>query len=330
MKKHNKSNDQYDEEQFTEIKFENSAENIMTNMQKAFSKGIIKKFTPSKKRYISWEEILMKLSKIDTPKRIVYGVPKNGMIVAGYLQNAKITPNIDEADIILDDLVDSGRTMDFYQTKYPNKHFYALFDKQLDNSNDWYIFPWEKEQMDRDNIQDNISRVIQFLGEDQNREGLKDTPDRVAKMYQEIFSGYNQNPEEIFTCFEEESYDQIILLKDIELYSMCEHHMLPFFGKAHIAYIPNGKIVGISKLARLLNIYSKRLQIQERIGEEITSDLMELLDAKGAACIIEATHMCMRMRGVEKQNSIMTTSSMEGVFRDDSTARLELLQLINS
>jgi len=132
------------------------------------------------------------------------------------------------------------------------------------------------------------------------------------------------------TTFSADGYDQIILLKDIELYSMCEHHMLPFFGKAHVAYIPHPdkKIVGISKLARLVDIYARRLQIQERIGEQVTSALMKYLEPQGAACIIEAVHMCMRMRGVAKQQSIMCTSSLKGAFFTSAGARIELMSLI--
>jgi GTP cyclohydrolase IA len=175
-----------------------------------------------------------------------------------------------------------------------------------------------------------IRQQLSFIGEDPDREGIKDTPRRIVKMWGEIFKGYEQRPEDVLTVFSADGYDQMILLKDIELYSMCEHHMVPFYGKAHIAYLPDpeGKIVGISKLARLLDIYAKRMQIQERIGDQVTTALMNLLQPKGAACVIEATHMCMRMRGVEKQNSVMVTSSMKGVFLTDSAAKDELMTLI--
>lgn len=180
-------------------------------------------------------------------------------------------------------------------------------------------------------ISDCILAILPLLGEDEKREGLKDTPTRVNKAYDEIFKGYYQNPAECFKVFDSESYDQMVLLKDVEMYSMCEHHMLPFFGKAHVAYIPKEKIIGISKLARLLEVYSRRLQIQERIGEQVTTDLMKYLDPLGAACIIEANHLCMRMRGVGKQNSIMVTSSLKGVFLKDNiqgaAAREELMRL---
>lgn len=187
-----------------------------------------------------------------------------------------------------------------------------------------------QEQIDR--AQRLIRSQVEIIGEDPFREGLKDTPKRVVRMWDEIFSGYSQDPRNLLTTFDSGGYDQIVLLKDIELYSMCEHHMLPFFGKAHVAYIPgkNEKVIGISKLARLLDIYAKRLQIQERIGKQVTAAIMEHLEAAGAACIIEATHMCMRMRGVEKQNSVMTTSSMRGTFLEFPGTRNELMQLIKT
>lgn len=173
-----------------------------------------------------------------------------------------------------------------------------------------------------------VSKLLYEIGEDVQRSGLIDTPKRVVKSWDQLFSGYNQQPKDVLTVFDEK-YDEIILLKNIELYSMCEHHMLPFIGKAHVAYIPNGKsIVGISKLARLVEIFARRLQIQERIGMQVTQALMELLEPQGAACIIEAQHLCMQMRGVEKQNSVMVTSDLKGVFRDNAEARNELLNLI--
>jgi len=172
-----------------------------------------------------------------------------------------------------------------------------------------------------------VSDMLVAIGEDPRREGLLDTPKRVVKMWREIYSGYQKDPKDIFTVFDEPC-DQMVLLKNIELYSMCEHHMLPFYGKAHIAYIPDGKVIGISKLARLLDIFAKRLQIQERIGQQVTAALMENLAPLGAACIIEATHMCMRMRGVEKQNSIMMTSSVTGVFANNPSTKNELFTLI--
>lgn len=173
-----------------------------------------------------------------------------------------------------------------------------------------------------------IHEILKDIGENPEREGLLNTPKRVVKSWGEIYSGYGHTAAELFTTFDSDGYDQIVLLKDIEIYSMCEHHMLPFFGKAHVAYIPKGRVIGISKLARLVDMYARRLQIQERIGEQVTDALMEYLQPEGAACIIEAVHMCMRMRGVAKQQSVMTTSSLRGAFFDNSAARSELMRLI--
>lgn len=158
--------------------------------------------------------------------------------------------------------------------------------------------------------------------------GLKRTPERVAKSFQEIFSGYGQEPADIFVEFEE-SYDEVVLVKDVEFFSVCEHHMLPFFGKVHIAYRPrDNKVVGLSKLIRLVDCFAHRLQIQERLCQDITSALMVHLEPYGAACIIQATHLCMQMRGVRKQEPTAITSSLEGEFREDPAMRAELFQLM--
>jgi GTP cyclohydrolase I len=177
-------------------------------------------------------------------------------------------------------------------------------------------------------LEKEIQKAIEYVGDDPQREGLRDTPKRIVRSWKELFCGYNLDPSDLFKTFDGEGYDQIVLLKDIELYSMCEHHWLPFFGKAHVAYIPRGRVIGISKLARLVEVFARRLQIQERIGEQVTKELMDHLKPAGAACIIEATHMCMRMRGVGKQNSVMVTSSVKGAFLGDASAKSELLSLI--
>jgi len=177
-------------------------------------------------------------------------------------------------------------------------------------------------------IEDIVVRQLQYINEDSEREGLKDTPKRVVKSWDFLFSGYKQDPKKLITTFAAEGYNEIVLLKNIEVYSMCEHHLLPFFGKAHIAYIPEKKVIGISKLARILDIYARRAQIQERLGNQVTNLLMKELKPKAAACIIEAQHLCMLMRGVQKQNSVMTTSSLKGAFMNNAKTREELLMLI--
>lgn len=284
------------------------------------------------KNYLTWGFVLSRLKEIDKPENIVYGIPSGGMIACAFLKQATVTHDPRFANLIIDDIVDSGATKEKYTTLYPEIEFWAIFNKQeLPNNvkSDWVSFPWEQDHpKGKLTVDQNIVRSLQYLGEDVTREGLLDTPKRVIKSWGEIYKGYNQKPEDILTTFAADGYDQIVLLKDIELYSMCEHHMLPFFGKAHVAYIPGKKVIGISKLARLVDIYARRLQIQERIGDQVTSALMEHLQPLGAACIIEATHMCMRMRGVAKQNSIMTTSSIKGVFMDNPAAKSELMELL--
>ena len=180
------------------------------------------------------------------------------------------------------------------------------------------------------NKEDLIRGILQELGEDVNREGLKETPARIVRSWNEIYAGYRQKVASIFTTFTETNgYSQLVVCKNIELYSTCEHHMLPFFGVAHVAYLPDEKVIGLSKLPRLVDIFARRLQIQERIGEQVTDAIMEHLKPKGAACIIEAVHMCTRMRGVQKQNSSMVTASLKGCFLEDLAIRTELMQLIN-
>jgi len=185
----------------------------------------------------------------------------------------------------------------------------------------------------RDEALSAIETIVRYIeGVDgELREGLSRTPSRVIDSYEEIFSGYSGDAMDILdSTFNAEGYDGIVLLRDIEFHSTCEHHLQPFSGRAHIAYIPIDRIVGISKLARLLDMHAKRLQNQERITKGITDDLMSYLEPKGCAAIIEAQHGCMRCRGVRKQNSVMTTSSMRGAFFDKSEARSELMQLIRS
>ena len=174
-----------------------------------------------------------------------------------------------------------------------------------------------------------IRELLLHIGEDPNREGLKKTPERVAKAYDFLTSGYRQDPMEVLTkAVFAEPYDEMVLCRDIDYYSLCEHHMLPFFGRCHVAYIPDGKIVGLSKIPRLVEIFSRRLQVQERLTSQIAECLMEGLNPLGVAVVMEGLHMCMVMRGVEKQNSFAMTSSMLGVFRTEMATRNEFLNLI--
>ena len=269
----------------------------------------------------------------------IYGIPRGGVPLAVALSlqfGIPIVEKPEDGTIIVDDIIDSGKT----RNKYPNHDFICLHMKaDADISacsgrtyavhkdvNDWIVYFWEKDT--KGSIEDTIIRQIQCIGDNPNREGLLETPKRIINAWVELYAGYKQDPAKLFKTFAADGYDQMVLLKDIEVFSTCEHHMLPFFGKAHVAYIPDKKVIGISKLARLVDIFARRLQIQERLGEQITTTLMQYLKPQGTACIIEATHLCMRMRGCSKQHSIMTTSSLKGVFLDNAAARSELMGLI--
>ncbi|WP_442978391.1 GTP cyclohydrolase I FolE [Salinibacter sp.] len=179
-------------------------------------------------------------------------------------------------------------------------------------------------------LSEHIEAILEILGEDSDREGLADTPERVARAYQFLMHGYALDPKDILRqAVFEEAYDEMILVKDIEVYSMCEHHMLPFYGKAHVAYIPDDKIVGLSKIPRTVEVFARRLQVQERLTLQIRNAIDEVIDPMGTAVVIEAKHLCMMMRGAEKQNSATTTSSVSGEF-DEHATRAEFMRLIGA
>ena len=181
-----------------------------------------------------------------------------------------------------------------------------------------------------DQIKSYFEEIIDLLGENKNREGLLKTPERASKALKFLTEGYEKDPEQVLqSAMFQENYNEMVIVKDIELYSLCEHHMLPFFGKAHLAYIPNGHIVGLSKLPRIVDIFSRRLQVQERLTEQILDCINSTLNPKGVAVVIEASHMCMMMRGVQKQNSTTTTSGFRGAFKATDT-RNEFLNLVKS
>lgn len=190
------------------------------------------------------------------------------------------------------------------------------------------IDKYNTEKVDR--IAAHYTDILECLGEDPKREGLVKTPERVAKALQFLTHGYDIDAAEVLrSAMFEEDYSQMVVVKDIEVYSLCEHHMLPFFGKAHIAYIPNGHIVGLSKIPRVVDIFARRLQVQERLTNEIRDCIQETLGARGVAVVMECKHMCMAMRGVQKQNSVTTTSAFTGAFQNDVT-RSEFLRLITA
>lgn len=290
---------------------------------------------------LSWNDITLYASLIaDQLKEHgwtvckIYGFPRGGVYAAQAIQSVAsfdiiLTETPEEADIIVDDIIDSGATKVRCMEKYV-KPFFALVDKlaiHQEWKGIWVSFPWERMN-NEDSPVENVRRLLEYIGEDPDREGLIETPQRVIKSYQKLFGGYNEDPKEYLKVFKDDTCDEMVVVKEIEVYSMCEHHMLPFFGKAHIAYVPDGKVVGVSKLVRILETYARRLQIQERLCQQVTETIDKLLSPKGSACIIQARHFCMTSRGVEKQNSVMVTSSLTGVFQKHRATRNELLSLI--
>jgi GTP cyclohydrolase I len=176
-----------------------------------------------------------------------------------------------------------------------------------------------------------IKQLLKEIGEDPDREGLRKTPERVAKAYDFLTKGYEQDPCDIIhSAMFTEKYDEMVIVKNIDFYSLCEHHLLPFYGKCHVGYTPNGRIVGLSKIPRIVEVFSRRLQVQERMTTEIANVLMDCLNPEGVGVVIEAQHLCMMMRGVEKQNAIMSSSAMLGSFRDNQATRDEFMHLIQT
>ncbi|WP_395811418.1 GTP cyclohydrolase I FolE [Daejeonella sp.] len=203
-------------------------------------------------------------------------------------------------------------------------------NKSAESKIDGYtkIDQYDLEKIER--IAAHYKAILAELGEDPSREGLIQTPVRVAKALQYLTHGYDANPEEILrSAMFKEEYNQMVVVKDIEVFSMCEHHMLPFFGKAHVAYIPNGNIVGLSKIPRVVDVFARRLQVQERLTNQIRDCIQETLDATGVAVVMECKHLCMSMRGIQKQNSVTTTSAFTGAFVNETT-RAEFLRLITA
>ena len=271
----------------------------------------------------------------------IYGIPRGGVEAAKYVAHTYkmafpreeepiLVDELGQANCIVDDLFDSGATIEKTLAR-KSLPWEVLINKSTCSKfgNVWIVFPWEVENGEADGPVDAIQRLLQFIGEDVDREGLQDTPKRVLKAWREMTEGYNQDPADVMTVFEDGACDEMVISKDIPFYSMCEHHMLPFHGKAHIAYLPNKKIIGLSKLTRLLDIFARRLQVQERLTTEVTDALDKHLEPLGAACIIESAHMCMSCRGVRRSGSTMVTSSLTGRFRDQSV-RQELMTLIKN
>lgn len=280
----------------------------------------------------------------------VFGVPRGGIPAAYALVNAinKLGPSgnvahpacyVDDssqATIIFDDLIDSGATCKHYAGVCPQATFYALINKQQSSRWGWVIFPWEKGIQDTDeSITDNVTRMLQYIGEDVKREGLVETPARVVKAWSEWFSGYSQDPKKLFKTFtdgaEKSQGDEMVVVHNIPIYSHCEHHVAAIFGEAHIAYIPNKQILGLSKFNRVVNCFMRRLQVQERLTNQIADAFEEYLKPKGVAVLITARHLCMESRGVHAPaNTLTTTSALRGVMLENPSAKMEFMSLVRS
>ena len=264
----------------------------------------------------------------------IYGIPRGGSYVALELSNIMGLPLVDSPEqntLIVDDICDSGETLSAFEDwktgvlhLKPTAKIRPTF--YVDQTKNWIVYPWESKT---EGIKDNITRILEFIGEDPNRDGLRDTPTRVEQAYTNtLFAGYRQSPEKILETTFDSTFDQMVVLRDIEFYSFCEHHILPFFGKVSVGYIPNGRVVGISKIARLVEIYSRRLQIQEQLTEQIANTLNSVLKPKGVGVRITARHFCMIARGVNKQQSELVTDKLLGRIKSDDKARSEYLNLI--
>lgn len=271
--------------------------------------------------HLTWQDIRNRVKAL--PSGPCYGVPRGGAVVAGLTGRAVDSP--DKAAFIVDDIIDSGRTRKEWVAKFPGKPFHALVDKTRnpDKRLGWIHFPWEeKPEVDAEH---SVVRLLEFIGEDPNREGLLETPKRVIKAWGELTEGYRMNPAEILSKdFEGGSYDQMIVCRGIEFHSTCEHHMLPFTGIAHVAYIPRGRVVGLSKMARLVDCYSRRLQIQEQMTQQIASAMQKHLKPQGVGVLVIGKHACMSCRGVRKHRAEMVTTSLLGLFRS-TDARMEFM-----
>ena len=270
----------------------------------------------------------------------VYAVPRAGVHVLHYLTvYTQLRPTLlpmgtpEGADVIIDDVLDSGSTRQRYEAHIDRGvPFLVLVDKPAEGITDWVQFPWDSSGEEETTVEDNVVRLLQYIGEDASREGLQETPARVAKAMREIYAGYRQDPKDVVKVFTDgaDKYNEMVVVNDIPFYSACEHHMETIFGVASIAYIPDGKILGLSKLSRLLDVFARRLQVQERLTVQVADTLQELLAPKGVGVLIRARHMCMERRGVCKQGHHTVTSALRGVLREDPAARAEFMKLTDT
>jgi GTP cyclohydrolase IA len=259
----------------------------------------------------------------------LFGVPRGGIPAAAFVAHelgdgARVVGDPLQAEVFIDDLIDSGATRDRYRGQHPGRPFEALFTKI--DTDEWLVFPWEGTIAA--SAEDIPVRLLQFIGEDPEREGLKETPARFLAAWTEWTQGYRSEPDLKAFADGADKYDELVLVKDIPIYSHCEHHLTPFHGVAHIAYLPNGKIIGLSKLARLAQVYAQRLQVQERLTQQIAHALQSALEPVGVGVVLECRHLCMESRGVRVPGSSTTTSCLLGALKEKPEARAEFMRLV--
>lgn len=286
--------------------------------------------------------------RLDGRCAVLCPVPRAGWhvlpLVLQFLMEAGVPARVSEIEgepddyrgehlIFLDDIVDSGATRARCLERHPGASFFALIDKTSEDArdwcrsgsgDDWVVFPWEGSASG--GVEDNVLRLLQYVGENPNRPGLIDTPKRVAKALKEMTAGYGIDIPSLFTVFEEPA-DEMVVMRNIDFTSMCEHHMLPFHGVAHVGYVPQGRVIGASKLVRVVDAFSSRLQVQERLTSQVAECLMDHLRPLGVGVVMEAAHECMACRGVRRRNPKLVTSSMLGVMREGA-ARSEFFSLV--
>lgn len=278
---------------------------------------------------ITWGEVTERVRRklgLETALSLdtYWGVPRGGAVVAAMTGRPANSP--ESASIIVDDIVDSGRTRARYESLYPRKRFIALFDKkEPEFQGKWIHFPWEPEPAA--DIGETITRQLEFIGEDAAREGLRETPARVVRAWGEMYGGYRADPEALFKTFQEGACHEMVVLRDIDFYSTCEHHLLPFFGHVSIGYLPRNRVIGVSKIARLVDVFSRRLQIQERMTSQIADTIGKHLDPEGVMVVCRARHLCMMARGIKKHAPEMVTSAIRGSF-ERPEVRQEFLSII--
>lgn len=295
------------------------------------------------KTYFTWEDVNRGIDSFIQNFNfggieLILGISRGGLVPATLLSQktnipmkavdpfSDVSEFVDKKVLIVDDIYDSGRTLKYFKDHLPKSEQFVLVTKEDKDS--WIVFPWETEEDKTDGLEQSTVTLLRASGDDPTREGLLETPSRFAKAWRFLTNGYKENPKSVMKVFENPGMDQLVVVSNIDFYSLCEHHLAPFYGQVHVGYLPNGKVLGVSKFARLTEIFARRLQIQERLTQEIAETIMNELQPRGVGVVVEAVHLCMRSRGVQKQNASMKTSVMLGDFRTNESLKQEFLAQI--